>query len=149
MIQNNHNRLNNMFAPLQSMNLNLGNPKKCEKHQKPLSFYNKYKPEKDPICFDCLTLEAKELNPPNLYLPFTNLEQDFYFQKNSLMQIIEQANNIKKYERHISNFQQLLTRYFSQFISMYFPCSFIFMIDASINNLLFFRVLISLISTLG
>ena len=119
MNQNNHNRLNNMFAPLQSMNLNLGNPKKCEKHQKPLSFYNKYKPEKDPICFDCLILEAKELNPPNLYLPFTNLEQDFYFQKKSLMQIIEQANDIKKYERHISNFQQLLTRYFSQFISRF------------------------------
>ena len=119
MTQNNQNVLNNMFAPLQSMNLNLGNPKKCEKHQKPLSFYNKYKPQKDPICFDCLTEEAKELNPPNLYLPYSNLEQDFYFQKNSLMQIIEQANNMKKYERHISNFQQLLTRYFSQFIAKF------------------------------
>ena len=77
------------------------------------SFYNKYKPEKEPVCIDCLTEEAKELNPPNLFLPYSNLEQDYYFQKKSLLQIIDQANNIKKYEKHIINFQQLMIRYFS------------------------------------
>lgn len=119
MTQSNPNSLNTMFSQIQPMNLNLSKPKICEKHQKPVSFYNKYKPEKDPVCFDCLAEEAKELNPPNLYLPYNNLEQDYYFQKSSLLQIIEQANNIKKYERHISNFQQLLTRYFSQFIAKF------------------------------
>ena len=114
--QNNQNFVSALYVPVQPQNLNLGNPKTCEKHKKPLFYYNKYKPDKDPICLDCLTEEAKDLNPPNLFLPYTNLEQDYYFQKKSLIQIIEQANNIKKYEKHIFNFQQLLIRYFSQFI---------------------------------
>ena len=119
MIQGNKNFMNTLYVPMQPMNLNLGTPKNCEKHQKPLLYYNKYKPDKEPICIDCLTDEAKDLNPPNLYLPFSNLEQDYYFQKKSLMQVIEQANNIKKYEKHIINFQQLLIRYFSQFITSF------------------------------
>lgn len=117
--QSNQNYLSPMFVPMKPLNLNLGTPKLCEKHKKPLSFYNKYKPEKEPVCIDCLTDDVKELNTPNLYLPYSNLEQDYYFQKKSLIQIIEQANNIKKYEKHIINFQQLLIRYFSQFITKF------------------------------
>ena len=119
MTQNNKNFISTMYAPMQTLNLNLGTPKNCEKHQKPLCYYNKYKPEKDPICIDCLSEEAKDLNPPNIYLPFSNIEQDYFFQKNSLMQILEQSSNIKKYEKHIYNFQQLLIRYFSQFITRF------------------------------
>lgn len=119
MNQSNQNYPASMFIPMKPMNMNIGTLKQCEKHKKPLSFYNKYKPEKEPICIDCLTEEAKELNPPNLFLPYSNLEQDFYIQKKSLLQIIDQANNIKKYEKHIMNFQQLLIRYFSQFINKF------------------------------
>ena len=119
MTQNNQNFLNSLYVPMQSLNLNLGPPKNCEKHQKPLYYYNKYKPEKDPICIDCLAEEAKELNPPNLYLHYSNLEQDYYFQKKSLIQATEQANNTKKYEKHISNFLQDLIGYFSQFITRF------------------------------
>ena len=108
-----------MFIPMKPLNMNIGTLKLCEKHKKPLSFYNKYKPEKEPVCIDCLIEEAKELNPPNLFLPYSNLEQDYFFQKKSLLQIIDQANNIKKYEKHIINFQQLMIRYFSQFINKF------------------------------
>ena len=117
--QSNQNYLAPIFVPMKPLNLNLGTPKLCEKHKKILSFYNKYKPEKEPICIDCLTDDVKELNTPNLYLPYSNLEQDYYFQKKSLLQNIEQANNIKKYEKHMVNFQQLLIRYFSQFITKF------------------------------
>ncbi len=117
--QSNQNYLAPIFVPMKPLNLNLGTPKLCEKHKKILSFYNKYKPEKEPICIDCLTDDVKELNTPNLYLPYSNLEQDYYFQKKSLLQNIEQANNIKKYEKHMINFQQLLIRYFSQFITKF------------------------------
>ena len=55
MTQNNKNFISTMYAPMQTLNLNLGTPKNCEKHQKPLCYYNKYKPEKDPICIDCLS----------------------------------------------------------------------------------------------
>ena len=96
-----------MFIPMNPMNMNIGTLKLCEKHKKPLSFYNKYKPEKEPICIDCLTEEAKELNPPNLFLPYSNLEQDYFFQKKSLLQIIDQANNIKKY-LELSDFEVLI-----------------------------------------
>ena len=119
MTQNNKNFISTLYAPMQTLNLNLGTPKNCEKHQKPLLYYNKSKPENDPICLDCLTEEAKEINSPNLYVPLSNIEQDFYFQKKSLNQIKEQANNEKKYGKHIYNFQQLLTRYFSQFITKF------------------------------
>ena len=131
MSQNNKNMMNTMYAPMQSMNLNLGTPKNCEKHQKPLSYFNKYKPDKDPICIDCLTEETKDLNPPNLYLPYVNLEQDYYYQKKSLIQIIEQANNIKKYEKHIFNFQQLIIRYFAQFISKFIKEKIFFTLNQS------------------
>ena len=119
MSQNSQNFLNQMYVPMQPLNLKLGPPKNCEKHQKPLLYYNKSKPENDPICLDCLTEEAKEINSPNLYVPLPNIEQDFYFQKKSLNQIKDQANNEKKYGKHIYNFQQLLTRYFSQFITKF------------------------------
>ena len=119
MTQNNKNFISTIYAPMQTLNFNLGTPKNCEKHQKPLCYYNKYKPEKDPICIDCLSEEAKDLNPPNLYLPFCNIEQDYFFQKKLLMQILEQSSNMKKYEKHIYNFQQLLIRYFSQFITRF------------------------------
>ena len=119
MTQNNQNYTAPIFIPTKPQNMNLVTLKQCEKHKKPLSFYNKYKPEKEPVCIDCLTEEAKELNPPNLFLPYSNLEQDYYFQKKSLLQIIDQANNIKKYEKHIINFQQLMIRYFSQFINKF------------------------------
>ena len=119
MSQNDQNFLNQMYVPIQPMNLKLGPPKNCEKHQKPLLYYNKSKPENVPICLDCLTEEAKEINPPNLYVPYQNIEQDYYFQKKSLNQIKDQVNNEKKYGKHIYNFQQLLTRYFSQFINKF------------------------------
>ena len=119
MTQSNQNYPASIFVPMKPLNMNIGTLKQCEKHKKPLSFYNKYKPEKEPICIDCLTEEAKELNPPNLFLPYSNLEQDYYFQKKSLLHIIDQANNIKKYEKHIINFQQLMIRYFSQFINKF------------------------------
>ena len=117
MTQSNQSYPASMFIPMNPMNMNIGTLKLCEKHKKPLSFYNKYKPEKEPVCIDCLIEEAKELNPPNLFLPYSNLEQDYFFQKKSLLQIIDQANNIKKYEKHIINFQQLMIRYFSQDIT--------------------------------
>ena len=116
MTQNNQNYFSPMYAQMKHLNLNIGTPKNCEKHQKPLSYYNKYKPEKNPVCIDCLAEEAKDLSQPNLYLPYTNLEQDYYYQKKLLLEIIEQSNNIKKYEKHVISFQQLLIRYFSQFI---------------------------------
>ena len=119
MTQSNQNYPASAFIPMKPLNMNIGTLKQCEKHKKPLSFYNKYKPEKEPVCIDCLTEEAKELNPPNLFLPFSNLEQDYYFQKKSLNQIKDQVNNEKKYGKHIYNFQQLLTRYFSQFINKF------------------------------
>ena len=111
--------LTTIFVPMQSLNFNLNPPSICQKHQKPLSYYNKYKPNNEPICLDCLIIETKEGKDSNLYVPFSNLEQEYYYQKNAFFQIIEQANNMKKYETYITNFQNLLTNYFSQFISKF------------------------------
>ena len=108
--------LTTIFVPVQPLNFNINPPSVCQKHQKPLSYYNKYKPNKDPICTDCLLNEIKEGKESNLYLPISNLEQEYYYQKNAFFQIIEQANSMKKYDIHITNFQRLLTNYFSQFI---------------------------------
>ena len=131
MTQSNQKYPASMFIPMKPLNINIGTLKQCEKHKKPLSFYNKYKPEKEPVCIDCLTEEAKELNPPNLFLPYSNLEQDYYYQKKSLLEIIDQANNIKKYEKHIINFQQLLIRYFSQFIDKFIKEKILFAVGKS------------------
>ena len=111
--------LTTIFVPVQPLNFNITPPSICQKHQKPLSYYNKYKPDNDPICLDCLISETKEESDSNLYLPFSNLEQEYYYQKNAFFQIIEQANNMKKYDGHITNFQRLLTNFFSQFISKF------------------------------
>lgn len=111
--------LTTIFVPMQSLNFNLVPPTICPEHQKPLSYYNKYKPENDPICIDCLINETKEAKDSNLYVPFSNLEQEYYHQKNTFFQIIEKANNIKKYETHITNFQNLLSNYFAKFISKF------------------------------
>ena len=111
--------LTTIFVPMQSLNFNLVPPTNCPIHQKPLSFYNKYKPDKDPICLDCLIDETKDAKDSNLYVPFSNLEQEYYHQKNTFFQIIEKANNIKKYETHITNFQNLLSNYFTKFISKF------------------------------
>mgnify|MGYP006873040071 FL=1 len=111
--------LTTIFVPMQSLNFNLVPPTTCPTHQKPLSYYNKYKPDKDPICLDCLINEIKEAKDSNLYVPFSNLEQEYYHQKNTFFQIIEKANNIKKYETHINNFQNLLSNYFTKFISKF------------------------------
>ena len=111
--------LTTIFVPVQPMNFNNNPPLNCKKHQKPLSYYNKFKPDNDPICLDCLLNEIKEGNDSNLYLPISNLEQEYYYQKNAFFQVIEQANSMKKYEVHITNFQSLLTNYFSQFISKF------------------------------
>ena len=111
--------LTTIFVPMQSLNFNLVPPKICPTHQKPLSYYNKYKPEKDPICLDCLINETKDVKDSNLYVPFSNLEQEYYHQKNTFFQIIEKANNIKKYETYITNFQNLLSNYFTKYISKF------------------------------
>ena len=111
--------LTTIFVPVQPLNFTVNPPSVCQKHQKPLSYYNKYKPDNDPICLDCLVEETKEGSDSNLYIPFSNLEQEYYYQKNAFFQIIEQANNMKKYDSHITNFQNLLSTYFSQFISKY------------------------------
>jgi len=111
--------LTTIFVPVQPLNFNITPPSICQKHQKPLSYYNKYKPDNEPICLDCLISETKEEFDSNLYLPFSNLEQEYYYQKNAFFQIIEQANNMKKYDGHITNFQRLLTNFFSQFISKF------------------------------
>lgn len=107
-----------IFVPMQPLNFNANPPSVCQKHQKPLSYYNKYKPNNDPICLDCLLNEIKE-EESNLYLPISNLEQEYYSQKNAFHQIIEQANSMKKYEKSITNFQNLLTNYLSQFIELF------------------------------
>lgn len=111
--------LTTIFVPVQPLNFNINPPSFCQEHQKPLSYYNKNKPDNDPICLDCLIKEAKEGKDINLYLPFSNLEQEYYYQKNAFFQIIEQANNMKKYDAHITNFQRLLTNYFGQFIAKF------------------------------
>lgn len=111
--------LTTIFVPVQPMNFKNNPPSFCQEHQKPLSYYNKCKPDNDPICLECLLKEIKEGNDSNLYLPISNLEQEYYYQKNAFFQVIEQANNIKKYEVHIANFQRLLTNFFSQFISKF------------------------------
>ena len=111
--------LTTIFVPVQPLNFNINPPSFCQEHQKPLSYYNKLKPDNDPICLDCLIKEAKEGKDINLYLPFSNLEQEYYYQKNAFFQIIEQANNMKKYDAHITNFQRLLTNYFGQFIAKF------------------------------
>lgn len=111
--------LTTIFVPVQPLSFNVNPPSVCQIHQKPLSYYNKYKPNNDPICMDCLLNEINEGKELNLYLPISNLEQEFYYQKNAFYQIIEQANNIKKYDIHINNFQRLLTNYFSQFIGKF------------------------------
>ena len=107
-----------IFLPMQTLNLNPIPPSVCQTHQKPLSYYNKYKPNNDPICLDCLLNEIKE-GESNLYLPISNLEQEYYSQKNEFNQIIEQANSMKKYDSSITNFNYLLTNYFSQFIEIF------------------------------
>ena len=111
--------LTTIYVPMQSLNFNLVPPTICPTHQKPLSYYNKYKPENDPICMDCLINETKDSKDSNLYVPFSNLEQEYYHQKNTFFQIIEKANNIKKYETYITNFQNLLSNYFTKFISKF------------------------------
>ena len=111
--------LTTIFVPVQPLNFNINPPSFCQEHQKPLSYYNKNKPDKDPICLDCLINEAKEGKDINLYLPFSNLEQEYYYQKNAFFQIIEQANNMKKYDAHITNFQRLLTNFFGQFVAKF------------------------------
>ncbi len=70
--------LTTIFVPMQSINFNLVPPAICQIHQKPLSYYNKYKPDNDPMCLDCLINEIKEPKNPNLYVPFSNLEQEYY-----------------------------------------------------------------------
>ena len=97
----------------------MNSPSICQEHQKPLSYYNKYKPNNPPICADCLIREVKEGNNTNLYLPSANLEQEYYYQKNAFFQIIEQANNMKKFDSHIANFYHLLTSFFGQFITKF------------------------------
>ena len=119
--------LTTIFVPVQPLNFNINPPSICQKHQKPLSYYNKYKPDDEPICVDCLLDETKADTDSNLYIPFSNLEQEYYYQKNAFFQIIEQANNMKKYDSHITNFQNLLTNFFSQFISK-------FLRDAILSN---------------
>ncbi len=111
--------LNTIFVPVHPLNYNSNPPSFCQKHQKSLSYYNKYKPDDDPICVDCLLDETKADTDSNLYIPFSNLEQEYYYQKNAFFQIIEQANNMKKYDSHIANFKNLLTNFFSQFISKF------------------------------
>ena len=112
MTQSNQSYPASMFIPMKPMNMNIGTLKLCEKHKKPLSFYNKYKPEKEPICIDCLIEEAKELNPPNLFLPYSNLEQDYFFQKKSLLQIIDQAKRyyllLVKARKELSSLKNLI-----------------------------------------
>lgn len=107
-----------IFSSEQTLNPII-NPSVCQKHQKPLSYYNKYKPENDSICIDCLINEIKEGVNPNLYLPISNLEQEYSSQKNTFSQIIEQANNLKKYESYINNFESSLSNYFSKFIAKF------------------------------
>ena len=63
--------LTTIFVPVQPLNFNITPPSICQKHQKPLSYYNKYKPDNEPICIDCLISET------NLYLTFSNLEQEY------------------------------------------------------------------------
>ena len=111
--------LSTLFMPVQQLKLNFNSLSVCPIHQKPMSYYNKYMPENEPICGDCLFIQAKEGKNSNLFVPSSNLEQEYYYQKNAFFQIIEQANNIKKYEAHIKFFQNLLTNYFSQFISKF------------------------------
>ena len=119
--------LNTIFVPVHPLNYNSNPPSFCQKHQKSLSYYNKYKPDDEPICIDCLLDETKTGTESNLYIPFSNLEQEYHYQKNAFFQIIEQANNMKKYDSHITNFQNLLTNFFSQFISK-------FLRDAILSN---------------
>ena len=52
--------LTTIFVPVQPLNFNITPPSICQKHQKPLSYYNKYKPDNEPICIDCLISETKE-----------------------------------------------------------------------------------------
>ena len=108
-----------IFVPVQPLNLNVNPQSICKKHQKPLSYYNKYKPNNEPICIECLLELPKNENESNLYIPISNLEQEYYYQKNAFFQIIEQANHMKKYDSHITNFKNLLIRYFSQFIGKF------------------------------
>ena len=108
--------LTTLFVPVQPLNLNVNPPAVCKNHQKPLSYYNKYKPNNEPICIDCLLDNTKIGNDSNLYIPVSNLEQEYYYQKNAFFQIIEQVNNMKKYDSHINDFKNLLINYFSQFI---------------------------------
>lgn len=110
--------LTTIFSSEKALNSNM-NLTICQKHQKPLSYYNKYKPGNDSICIDCLINEIKEGKEQNLYLPISNLEQEYYDQKNTFFQIIEQANNLKKYESYINNFEILLSNYFSKFIGKF------------------------------
>ena len=109
--------LTTIFVPVQPLNLNMNTVSVCKNHQKPLSYYNKYKPNNEPICIDCLLEETKNGKDSNLYIPVSNLEQEYYYQKNAFFQIMDQANNMKKYDSHITNFKNLLLNYFSQFIA--------------------------------
>ena len=95
--------LTTIFVPVHPLNFNVNPPSVCQIHQKPLSYYNKCKPNNEPICIDCLLNEIKEGKETNLYLPISNLEQEYYYQKNAFCQILEQANNMKKYDTHITN----------------------------------------------
>ena len=61
--------LTTIFVPVQPLNFNINPPSICQKHQKPLSYYNKYKPDDEPICIDCLLDETKTGTESNLYIP--------------------------------------------------------------------------------
>jgi hypothetical protein len=73
---------------VQPLNFNVNPPSICQKHQKPLSYYNKSKPDNDPICIDCLMDETKSGTDSNLYIPFSNLEQEYYYQKNAFSKLL-------------------------------------------------------------
>ena len=111
--------LTTIFVPVQPLNINMNNQSVCKNHQKPLSYYNKYKPNNEPICIDCLLDDTKNGKDSNLYIPVSNLEQEYYYQKNAFIQIVEQANNMKKYDSYVTDFKNLLINYFSQFIEIF------------------------------
>ena len=62
--------LTTIFVPVQQMNVNNSPLSVCQEHKKPLSYYNKCKPDNEPICLDCLLQEIKEGKDSNLFLPF-------------------------------------------------------------------------------
>lgn len=112
-------------------NVNIKEPYVCEKHCKPLTFYNVTYPWKKPLCIDCLGEETKKeeelllknsvIPVINRYIPSSQLIDQFFLTIKSMEEIQPKLiDSNSSYEKYLFQLEETLMKFMNKVVKNYF-----------------------------